>query len=129
MKSTLSPFYNNLAYLQLDVTNKKSIEESVFNVAKESKLLFNEERLDILINNAGVIGSTEIDYEIAKQVIETNFNGVINVTRAFAPLLANSSYKPARVIITSSQTGHIGKKNREKKKHSFIFYYYSTNNK
>ena len=61
--------------------------------------------LDVLINNAGISGSLpqpslETDISIFRQVFETNFFGVIEVTQAFIDLLKQSP-EPRIVNVTS----------------------------
>jgi NAD(P)-dependent dehydrogenase (short-subunit alcohol dehydrogenase family) len=61
--------------------------------------------LDVLINNAGIGGSfpqtsLEADINVFKQVFETNFFGVIEVTQAFIDLLKQSP-EPRIVNVTS----------------------------
>ena len=61
--------------------------------------------LDVLINNAGISGTMpqtplETDISVVKQVFETNFFGVIDVTQAFIDLLRQSS-EPRIVNVTS----------------------------
>ena len=62
--------------------------------------------VDVLVNNAGIYeGGSAIDFDIdrIRKVLETNFFGVMNVTRALWPLLRKS--KDARVINLSSGMG------------------------
>lgn len=61
--------------------------------------------LDVLINNAGILGgvpqtATEADISIFKQVFETNYFGAIATTQAFIDLLKKSS-EPRIVNVTS----------------------------
>ncbi len=61
--------------------------------------------LDVLINNAGILGSMqqtplETDISMFKQVFETNFFGVIEVTQAFIDLL-KAAPEPRIVNVTS----------------------------
>ncbi|GAB4003766.1 SDR family NAD(P)-dependent oxidoreductase [Spirosoma migulaei] len=61
--------------------------------------------LDVLINNAGIAGgfpqtSLETNFSVFKQVFETNFFGVIEVTQAFIDLLKQSP-EPRIVNVTS----------------------------
>ena len=61
--------------------------------------------LDVLINNAGISGSLpqpslETDISTFRQVFETNFFGVIEVTQAFIDLLKQSP-EPRIVNVTS----------------------------
>lgn len=81
--------FNNIQAIQIDVTNPKSILAAKDIVEKE------QEKLDILINNAGVIGvlpqdpsTTSIDS--IQQTFDTNFFGAIRVTQVFMDLLKKS---------------------------------------
>lgn len=92
---------NNVAAIQLDVTD----EESVINARKE--IGKKTEVLDILINNAGVFGGhpqTALNATIDqfKATYDTNVYGVVRVTQAFIDLLKKSS-QPRIVNVSSSQ--------------------------
>lgn len=69
--------------LPLDVTSDDSVEA----VAKE--LIQREGRIDLLVNNAGFgvapAGAEESSIEQAKAIFETNFFGLIRMTRAVVP--------------------------------------------
>jgi len=85
--------------VELDVSNIDSIKTS--KRILETKI----EKLDVLINNAGIRGevpqiASTVAVDIIKKVFETNFFGVINVTREFIPLL-NKSELPIIVNVTS----------------------------
>ncbi|AGY59405.1 SDR family oxidoreductase [Gloeobacter kilaueensis] len=75
--------------LTLDVTQTDSIRSAVQQVEQRFG------RLDILINDAGVMLEHEwgistvitVSDETIRQTFETNFFGLVNVTRAFLPLL------------------------------------------
>lgn len=71
------------AMLPLDVTSDDSVET----VAKE--LIQREGRIDLLVNNAGFgvapAGAEESSIEQAKAIFETNFFGLIRMTRAVVP--------------------------------------------
>ncbi|MEZ5032713.1 MAG: SDR family NAD(P)-dependent oxidoreductase [Saprospiraceae bacterium] len=65
-------------------------------------------RLDVLVNNAGIIGNqaaTAFDLDQMAEVMETNLNGALYMTRAMWPLLLKS--KDARVINISSGMGSL----------------------
>ena len=81
--------FQNIKAIEIDVTNPESISKAKDIVENE------KEKLDILINNAGILGAipqtaTEGSIENIRDVFETNFFGVINVTQAFLDLLKKS---------------------------------------
>ncbi|WP_042720591.1 SDR family oxidoreductase [Flavobacterium sp. B17] len=79
----------NIKAIEIDVTNPQSI-------ANAKKTIENEQgKLDILINNAGILGvnpqtAAETSVDDIREVFDTNFFGVINVTQAFLDLLKKS---------------------------------------
>lgn len=66
--------------LRLDVTSDESVSAAVEEVIRL------EERIDLLVNNAGVgvapAGAEESSIEQARMIFETNFFGMVRVTRA-----------------------------------------------
>ncbi|PSC76882.1 short-chain dehydrogenase reductase isoform B [Micractinium conductrix] len=71
-----------LRTVQLDVTNQKSVDSAV------KKILGEANRIDILINNAGLsrVGPiVEQPMSEVEEVLNANFFGVIRVTQAVAP--------------------------------------------
>lgn len=81
--------FNNIQAIEIDVTNSDSILAAKKTVESE------QGKLDILINNAGILGTNPqqaSDTPIAdiQTVFDTNFFGVINVTQAFLELLKKS---------------------------------------
>ncbi|KAL2540997.1 (+)-neomenthol dehydrogenase [Abeliophyllum distichum] len=115
---------SNVLFHQLDVQDRESIES----LAKFIKTHFG--RLDVLVNNAGVSGVVvdkdrlrdlnidpatwlagnaanlvqdvmKITYEKAKECLDTNYNGVKNVTEALLPLLQLST-SGAKIVNVSS---------------------------
>jgi len=81
--------------IRIDVTNPISIEAA-------SKQI---DSLDILINNAGISGgfpqsALDINTDIIREAFDTNFFGVINVTKAFLDTLKKSD-EPRIVNVTS----------------------------
>ena len=87
----------------LDVTS----DESVAAAAKEVEQRHG--RLDVLVNNAGVIGNPigvlESGPEDLLSCYETNVFGPVRVTRAFLPLLRRSA--APRIVMVSSGLGSL----------------------
>lgn len=81
--------FNNIKAIEIDVTNPESIVLAKKIIEKE------QGKLDILINNAGILGTqpqtaAELSVDDIREVFETNFFGLINVTQAFLELLKKS---------------------------------------
>ncbi|MDP3353245.1 MAG: SDR family oxidoreductase [Flavobacteriaceae bacterium] len=89
--------------IPLDVTNNKLIEKAINYVIEM------EGRIDILINNAGkgITGPIEeTPLEEIKANFDTNFYGLINVTKAVLPQMRFQ--KSGLIINISSIAGYIG---------------------
>jgi NAD(P)-dependent dehydrogenase (short-subunit alcohol dehydrogenase family) len=85
--------------IEIDVDQIESIRTARETLGRRIKVL------DVLINNAGIGGNMqetplETDISVFKQVFETNFFGVIEVTQAFVDLLRQSP-EPRIVNVTS----------------------------
>src|SRR5438093_13461692 len=69
--------------LPLDVTSDESVEAAV------SEVMRLEGRIDLLVNNAGFsvapAGAEESSIEQARAIFETNFFGIVRMTRAVTP--------------------------------------------
>jgi NAD(P)-dependent dehydrogenase (short-subunit alcohol dehydrogenase family) len=81
--------YENIKAIEIDVTNSNSI------LAAKKVIESEQGKLDILINNAGILGTnpqlaSDTSIEEIQKVFDTNFFGVINVTQAFLELLKKS---------------------------------------
>lgn len=86
-----------ISVIQIDVTDQHSIQ-----TAKE-KIEADFGRLDVLINNAGIIVYQEVDLLTAlRQTFETNVFGQMLFTEALEPLLKKSS-NPYIIYVSSSQ--------------------------
>lgn len=90
--------------VELDVTDRKSIETAVAAVAR----LTNGAPIDVLVNNAGfgILGPTaeSTDDEMRRQY-DTNVFGLMSVTRAFLPQMQDR--RAGRIINVSSMGGRI----------------------
>ncbi|MFJ8792495.1 SDR family NAD(P)-dependent oxidoreductase [Streptomyces sp. NPDC102462] len=81
--------------VQLDVTDDASVSSAL--AAIDSA----EGRLDVLVNNAGILGSEVLDGPTALRMFDTNAVGMVRVTEAALPLLRRSS-NPTVVTVSSS---------------------------
>jgi NAD(P)-dependent dehydrogenase (short-subunit alcohol dehydrogenase family) len=85
-------------FVQLDVTDDASVEAAVATVQRQVG------RLDVLINNAGILGEVAAPEDMTadqlREVYETNVFGLVRVTRAFLPLLRNGT-DPSVINVTS----------------------------
>ena len=92
-----------LKVLQLDVTDDKSVKDAIKQIKDESS------GIDVLVNNAGygVMGAVEdLSLDEFKSQFETNFFGVIRVTKEVIPIMRNQA--GGIIINVSSVGGKIG---------------------
>lgn len=82
-------------FVQLDVTDDASVSAALATIGSA------EGRLDVLVNNAGVLPVGEPDGPTALRAFDTNTVGVVRVTEAALPLLRESS-NPTVVNVSSS---------------------------
>ena len=82
-------------FVRLDVTDDASVSDALATIGSA------EGKLDVLVNNAGVLGSEALDGPTALRVFDTNAVGMVRVTEAALPLLRKSS-NPVVVTISSS---------------------------
>lgn len=95
----LSEGLNNVEPIAIDVDNQESIEHARQTLGEKVEIL------DVLINNAGILGGMEqspltADIKVLKQIFDTNFFGVIAVTQAFIDLM-KAAPAPRIVNVTS----------------------------
>ncbi|RYZ21837.1 MAG: SDR family oxidoreductase [Chitinophagaceae bacterium] len=89
----------NVEALTLDVSSRESVRAARATLGEKTKVL------DVLVNNAGILGgweqaSTGMDTGTIRDVFDTNFFGAIEVTQAFFDLLA-AAPAPRIVNVTS----------------------------
>ncbi|MEU7870197.1 SDR family NAD(P)-dependent oxidoreductase [Dactylosporangium sp. NPDC049140] len=82
-------------FVPLDVTDDDSVRAALAVVDAA------EGRLDVLVNNAGILGAGVIDGPTALRVFDTNAVGIVRVTEAALPLLRRSA-NPTVVTLSSS---------------------------
>lgn len=90
---------NQVEPIEIDVDNIDSIKAARDVLGGKTPVL------DVLINNAGIAGTMpqtalDIDINVFRQVFETNYFGIIEVTQAFIDLLRQSP-EPRIVNVTS----------------------------
>jgi len=88
----------------IDVTHEPSVDRAAEFIDQEY------ERLDVLVNNAGVMENPSLTasttpHDILRDVFETNFFGAISVTQAMLPLLRKS--EAGRIVNISSSLGSL----------------------
>ena len=94
---------NNIKGLELDICNIKMIQQKIY----EAVNLFNEKRIDIFVNNAGVlmgdsIGKTsEEDYE---KVLETNLKGTYFMSQNAADYMIKNNVKGNILNVSSASS-------------------------
>ena len=89
--------------LKMDVTNREEVKKGV------DEILKTEGKIDVLINNAGITRDTlfiRMKDEDWDAVINTNLNGVFNVTKAVIPAMVKQ--RSGNVINISSVVGFTG---------------------
>ena len=92
-----------LEVLQLDVNDDKSVKDAF------AKIITDKQRVDVLINNAGydVMGPVEeLSLDDFKSQFETNFFGLIRVTKEVIPIMR--SQNRGTIVNVSSIGGRIG---------------------
>ncbi|MFD7608358.1 SDR family NAD(P)-dependent oxidoreductase [Streptomyces mirabilis] len=82
-------------FVQLDVTDDASVHSALAAIDAA------EGRLDVLVNNAGILGDGTLDGPTALRAFDTNAVGVVRVTEAALPLLSKSA-NPTVVTVSSS---------------------------
>jgi short-subunit dehydrogenase len=94
---------NQVAVLQLDLSNSVSFEEKV----KQALNLFSG--IDILINNGGISQRSlalDAELKVDRAIFETNYFGTIGLTKTLLPHFVKK--KSGQIVVITSVTGKIG---------------------
>jgi len=96
----------NLSYNVVDVSDYKNVKETVDEIKKSANI-------DILINNAGITGSTSSlwDYDIDEwnKIVQINLMGTFNCCKYVVPNMIKNNY--GRIINVASVAGKDGNAN------------------
>ena len=96
----------NLSYKVVDVSNYKNVKETVDEITKSTNI-------DILINNAGITGSTSSlwDYDVDEwnKIVQINLMGTFNCCKCVVPNMIKNNY--GRIINVASVAGKDGNAN------------------
>jgi NAD(P)-dependent dehydrogenase (short-subunit alcohol dehydrogenase family) len=101
-----------LTLVALDVASLDSVQAAARQVAESA------ERVDLLINNAGVTSPTNrrsiregLDYDEIQRLYNVNALGPLRVVEAFLPLVEHSTIK--RLVFVSSEAGSVSRARRQ----------------
>jgi short-subunit dehydrogenase len=89
-------------YVQLDVTDEDSVEKAVQTVIARAG------RIDVLVNNAGALligGAEESSASQAQELFNTNFFGVVRMTKAVLPHMREQG--SGRIVNVGSVVGFV----------------------
>ena len=96
----------NLLFNIVDVSNYNNVEETISLITKSSKI-------DILINNAGITGSTSSlwDYDVDEwnKIVQINLMGTFNCCKCIVPNMIKNKY--GRIVNVASVAGKDGNAN------------------
>jgi NAD(P)-dependent dehydrogenase (short-subunit alcohol dehydrogenase family) len=96
----------NLSYNVVDVSDFKIVKETVTEICKSSNI-------DILINNAGITGSTSSlwDYDVDEwnKIVQINLMGTFNCCKCIVPNMIKNNY--GRIVNVASVAGKDGNAN------------------
>ena len=96
----------NLSYNIVDVSNFENVKQTVDRIVKSSNI-------DILINNAGITGSTSSlwDYDVNEwnKIVQINLMGTFNCCKSVVPYMIKNNY--GRIVNVASVAGKDGNAN------------------
>ena len=96
----------NLSFNVVDVSNFKTVQETVDDITKDNNI-------DILINNAGITGSTSSLWEYNNdewyKIVQINLMGTFNCCKSIVPNMIKNNY--GRIVNIASVAGKDGNAN------------------
>tara|TARA_B110000027_G_C16094679_1_gene290209 strand:+ start:897 stop:1643 length:747 start_codon:yes stop_codon:yes gene_type:complete len=96
----------NLSFNVVDISNFKNVNETVSEITKSSNI-------DILINNAGITGSTSslwnYDVDEWNKIVQVNLMGTFNCCKCIVPNMIKNDY--GRIVNVASVAGKDGNAN------------------
>jgi len=95
---------NKVFIIKMDVTKQDEVDQAVEIVS--TKIQQNNSQLFALVNNAGIMVSTEIEFgpvSLFENQLNVNCIGSIRVTKAFLPLLRKASLINQKIVKKSNQ--------------------------
>ena len=96
----------NLSFNVVDISNYKDVKDTVDQLVKSTKI-------DILINNAGITGSTASlwDYDVDEwnKIVQINLMGTFNCCKSIVPNMIKNDY--GRIVNVASVAGKDGNAN------------------
>ena len=105
-KATKDLDNKNLSASVVDVSNYMEVDKNVKEITKNNKI-------DILINNAGITGPTaslwDYDIKMWKKVVEINLMGTFHCCKAVIPNMISNNY--GRIVNVASVAGKDGNAN------------------
>jgi NAD(P)-dependent dehydrogenase (short-subunit alcohol dehydrogenase family) len=105
-KATKAMNNPNLSYNVVDVSNFENVKKTVEDIKKISNI-------DILINNAGITGSTSSlwDYDVDEwnKIVQINLIGTFNCCKCVVPSMIKNNY--GRIVNVASVAGKDGNAN------------------
>ena len=97
---------SNLSYNVVDVANFENVKDTVDEISSSSSI-------DILINNAGITGSTSSlwDYDVEEwnKIVQINLMGTFNCCKTVVPHMIKNNY--GRIVNVASVAGKDGNAN------------------
>jgi len=107
LKKVIKEIHNtNLSYNVVDVSNYENVKDTIIAIEKSSNI-------DILINNAGITGSTASlwDYDVYEwnKIVQINLMGTFNCCKCIVPNMIKNNY--GRIVNVASVAGKDGNAN------------------